>query len=439
MAILSHLPKNLQELELDIDMYYDDDHEQIHTTTTTTSTTTTTTSTTTTTTTTTPLQLTQPTALRRFVFCESLTNYEDIFLIPLLKGSPWLEDLNLSSVRESTFGEIVTALTKTCPRLQSFTHEFRNSDLLRNIITLMEVYPNGLRYLDLTSAWYYTVNSNSTDSDSGALVKALLRYSAKTIEVIKLRGQMRHWIKGITSVLEQCPNLKELHVYGDYLPLDDIVGQTTWKTRSIWESESTNKSSLLLPWVCKQLEALSLFIDKPQSASIDFSPQSYKQDQETNDMIEELALSTVLQVGVLWKTLKSLKSLKALSLNWDQPVYHTIGTMPFDRGVYYMDRIGLSGITQPELEWMGIQWEAIIDRLKTEEAGKLEQAALEDRSGYDSSYLDGPCTCNLHWEEDPEVDWPFNVDQKKFNKSGKLHSRRSLRSGADWFGTYAKK
>ena len=68
-------------------------------------------------------------------------------------------------------------------------------------------------------------------------------------------------------------------------------------------------------------------------------------------MIEELALTTVLQVGVLWKTLKSLKSLKTLPLSWDQPVYRTIGTMPFDR-VYYMDQIGLSGITQAELEWM---------------------------------------------------------------------------------------
>jgi hypothetical protein len=48
-------------------------------------------------------------------------------------------------------------------------------------------------------------------------------------------------------------------------------------------------------------------------------------------------------------------SLKTLSLNWNQPVYQTIGTMPFDRGVYYMDQIGLSVITQAELEWIGVQ------------------------------------------------------------------------------------
>jgi len=58
-------------------------------------------------------------------------------------------------------------------------------------------------------------------------------------------------------------------------------------------------------------------------------------------MIEELALTTVLQVGVLWKSLKSLKSLKTLSLTGDQLVYQTIETMPFDRGVYYIDQIGL--------------------------------------------------------------------------------------------------
>lgn len=423
MALLAHLPRTLQDLELDLEMYYD--HGEVHTTP--------------------PLQLTQPTLLRRFIHRESLVNYEDIFLIPLLKQCPLLEEVHLGYVTESTFSEIVSALSENCPRLQSFTHEFRNSDLIRTVNTLLDAYPNGLRSINLTSAWYYTVDSSSVESDTGALIRALLKYSANTLEIVSLTGQMRHWIKGINILLEQCPNLKELHVLGDYIHLDEIVQQTNWETRSLWDlpepaSTRSRESSLLLPWVCKKLEALSLFIYKPQSTSVDFGVQPHERDQETNDMIEELALSTVLQVGVLWKTLKSLKSLKTLSLNWDQPVYQTIGTMPFDRGVFYMDQIGLSGITQPELEWMGVQWEAIVDRLRSEETGKMTQAALEDRTGCDSSLVEDQCRCTRHWEpEDPEVDWPFNMDQKKFSKSGKLYSRRSVRSDSDWFGSRARR
>lgn len=199
---------------------------------------------------------------------------------------------------------------------------------------------------------------------------------------------------------------------------------------------------------------------------MDFNTHSHERDQDTNDLIEELALSTVLQVGILWKTLKTLPRLKTLSLNWDQPVYQTIGTMPFDRGVYYMDQIGLTGITQAELEWMGVQWEAISERLKSEEAAKLTLAALEDqRTGCDSSRVEEQLQCRCpttaanttaatstlirsyymrrSWDreeddEEDEVDWPYLVDRKKFSKSGQLFSRRSVRNGADWFRSRAR-
>ncbi|KAF9352596.1 hypothetical protein BGX34_012070 [Mortierella sp. NVP85] len=466
MALLTHLPSTLQELELDLDIYCDhvlaaqQQQQQITTTTSTTNTMTTTT--------TLPLQLPHTTRLRRLVYRESLVDYEHIILIPLLKQCPLLEELDFGFVSEGAFSEIVTTLTGYCPRLQSFTHEFRNSDLLRTVNILLEASLHGLRALHLTSAWFYTVDNSSVEADTGALVKALLKYSAHTIEVISLSGQMRHWIKGMNAVLEQCPNLKELHVLGDYIHLDDIVQQTRWETRSLWGPPASGASSsaaaaaagttttttttpessngLLLPWACKKLESLSLFLYKPQSTAIDFSVQPHERDQETNDMIEELALTTVLQVGVLWKTLKSLKSLKTLSLNWDQPVYQTIGTMPFDRGVYYMDQIGLSGITQAELEWMGVQWEAIIDRLRSEEAAKLSQAALDDRTGCDAGFVEDACRCyhgssRHYWAEpeDTDVDWPFDVNQKKFHKSGQLYSRRSVRSGANWFSSRARR
>ncbi|KAF9347478.1 hypothetical protein BGX34_003123, partial [Mortierella sp. NVP85] len=60
------------------------------------------------------------------------------------------------------------------------------------------------------------------------------------------------------------------------------------------------------------------------------------------------AIHVARKIGVLWNTFNSLKSLKTLSLDWSDKMRATIESMSFDRGVFYMKRIGLPEMTQEE-------------------------------------------------------------------------------------------
>ncbi|KAF9986199.1 hypothetical protein BGZ65_008518 [Modicella reniformis] len=214
MKLLSHLPRSLQELELDIgaDIPYSEAYA-----------------------TTIPLQLSQPTNLRRLSFMQSLENYEDLLLIPLLKQSPLLEYLVLPQVLELEFASgIIPALIGHCPNLQSFQHRSGGGDeWFESVCTLLEAYPNGLRRLALNYSWYpWYPGPSSEGPNSGALVRALLKHSTNTIEDLELRGHVDNWGKGIISLLERCPNLRKLRVRGTYQSLDDIVRQSSWRAVS---------------------------------------------------------------------------------------------------------------------------------------------------------------------------------------------------------------
>ncbi|KAF9963192.1 hypothetical protein BGZ65_005287 [Modicella reniformis] len=431
MALLNHIPRTLQDMEFDV--HIDRNQSQAHIATSTI-------------TSTIPLQLSHPTRLRRLSFNTSLMNCEDLLLISLLKQSPLLEHLKLPRIDEIAFVDgVIPTLIGHCPKLQSFHINLGSIDWFHNVCILLEAYPNGLRYLTVSCSWYY--NPNPVESSAGALVKALLKYSTNTIEVLDLSGTMGNWIEGVASVLEQCPNLRVLSIRGSFLSLDDIIHATSWKMTVLEPtlSGSREPSCLVLsPWACTKLEELRLYIEKPQFTYLMFVLRQQRRNlgQETNSMFEELVISIILQVGVLWKKLKSVRSLKTQSILWDPDMILAIQTMSFDRGVFYMSHIGLSGIRHQDMVLMGIDWETIGERQRKERNVKLDQIALQERTGLDRRLVpagDDDGEYDKPWVEDLEVDWPLDVDRKKFHKSGKLYLRQSLRSSAHWFDAYPKK
>ncbi|KAF9986198.1 hypothetical protein BGZ65_008517 [Modicella reniformis] len=119
--------------------------------------------------------------------------------------------------------------------------------------------------------------------------------------------------------------------------------------------------------------------------------------------------------------------------------------MSLERGIFYMNQIGLTGITREAVESMGLAWKSIASHremekimIEMEKAEILNQVALKERTGLDEHLLEDHYYAG-YWEaEDLELDRPFDVDQKKFHKSGKLYSRRSHRSNGEWFETHPK-
>ncbi|KAK3810096.1 MAG: hypothetical protein J3Q66DRAFT_415289 [Benniella sp.] len=410
-ALLKHLPRMLQELSLVCIVEYEWDDEYLP-----------------------AIELTHPTRLRRFVSLGRIA-WPDRHLIPLLKQSPWLEEIILDDVLD--IRDVTAAIVECCPRLNLLDLTIANSDI-GYVDTLVRAYPMGLRSLTLGYLW----GSRSGEPNAGNLIEALSVHSSNTLEVLKVSHGLHNVVHDITAVLEGFPNLKELEVtcQSSFL-LDDIVHQTSWSESSLWETDpstGSTESSLILPWACTQLETLTLFIGNIAWGWC-VSPERL-QETHQEDVKEEEAISVARKIGVLWNTLKSLKSLKTLSLHWSHETYQKIMSMSFDRAVLYMKQIGLPEMTQQEAAWMGLEWTSIVDHLKSEESSKLRWAACHDRSGFAGPYDSEDI---LHKDQDEyqaegyedfsELDWEIGTNNKKIHKSMSWYSRRSLRNRASWF------
>ncbi|KAF9346694.1 hypothetical protein BGX34_003712 [Mortierella sp. NVP85] len=422
-AILSHLPRMLQELE--ISYAFDDvwDEEDVHVP---------------------AIELTHSTQLRQFV-SRGRTVSPDRHLIPLLKQSPWLEEIILDEV--FNIHAVTTVIAESCPRLKSFDLKVTASNI-HSVDTLIRAYPMGLRSVIFGSHRM----SLSGEPYDRSIVDALLMHSANTLEVLKVCVAVHGVVRDIAAVLEGFPNLKELDVPCESFLLDDIVRQTSW-SESLWETDpstGSTESSLVLPWACSKLESLYLSIGETRW---DWNvPVGWLPEFQQKDVKEEEAISVARKIGVFWNTLKSLKSIYSWSMNWGYDLRATLETMSFERGVFYMKQIGLPEMTQQEAVWMGLEWTSIADRLKSEETTRLDWASCHHRSGF-ARYHEDASDENQYENQDgdqgenqsenqgedqeqlSEMDCEFSANNKRIHKSVSWYSRRSSRGSASWFET----
>ncbi|KAF9986723.1 hypothetical protein BGZ65_006516 [Modicella reniformis] len=202
-----------------------------------------------------------------------------------------------------------------------------------------------------------------------------------------------------------------LRVRGSYLSLDDLVHESSRELTTSGSREPFVPPS----WVCSKLQELMVYIEKPVSKTIvhSFLEPRDKRGSSINAYIGKLAISIAFQVGGLCKALKSLKALKTLSIFWKRAVYRTIRSISFE----YAD-----GQLRKKKEM-------------------LIQLALKERTGLDRRFVHTEDSDDDYAEPedlDLDLDWPLDVDRKKFHKSGKLYLRQSLRGGAEWFNAYPK-
>ncbi|KAF9351321.1 hypothetical protein BGX34_000652 [Mortierella sp. NVP85] len=335
-TILKHLPRTLHDLELDGTLEWDWDEDIPE------------------------LDLTYPLQLQRFVW--------------RMERCPWLEEISLGEVE--AFGSVTRALAEHCPRLKSIGLKIVTNEELLFATDLVRAYPMGLRSFMLGSTKYYY----PYEPYAGELIEALLAHSSHTLEVLQLYGELQGVVNDIRSVLEGFPNLIELQVPSVWFHLKDIVNRRNWTDRSVWETDpstGTTGSSLTLPWACTKVETLSLFISEP----LEWRFESFQEmfDFWERREGEEEAMSAACGLGILWNTLKSLKSLKTLSLHWGSDMNQKLRSMIFDRAVFYMKQIGLPQMTPQEAAWMGMRnWDSIGDFLKSQEAARsyLEKYTL---------------------------------------------------------------
>ncbi|KAK3810097.1 MAG: hypothetical protein J3Q66DRAFT_352095 [Benniella sp.] len=415
-AILSHLPRMLQELEVSYAFEHVWDEEDVS-----------------------AIVLAHSTQLRRFVSW-GRTVSPDRHLIPLLKQSPCLEEIILDEV--FNVHAVTTVIAECCPRLKSFDLKVTASNI-HSVDTLIRAYPMGLRSVIFGSHR----KSLSGEPYDRSIVDALLMHSANTLEVLRVYVAVHGVVHDIAAVLEGFPNLKELDVTCESFLLDDIVRQTSWTESSLWETDpstGSTGSSLILPWACTKLESLSLSIgETPWDWNV---PVGGLHEFQQKDVKEEEAISVARKVGVFWNTLKSLKSIYSWSLNWGYELRSTLESMSFERGVFYMKQIGLPEMTQQEADWMGLEWTSIADHLKSEETTRLGWAARHHRSGF-ARYHEDASDENQFESQDgdqgedqgedqeqlSEMDCEFSANNKRIHKSVSWYSRRSSRSSASWF------
>ncbi|KAG0210142.1 hypothetical protein BGX31_001978 [Mortierella sp. GBA43] len=417
---IMHLPKPLQDLELRIflDRPYEDDPEV-------------------------PpfVRFTQPTQLRSLLFRPSAAHANTI-LVPLLQHCPHLEHLKLRQVDRTTFEDkVAPALVKHCPNIRSLHHNFWNRDWLHGMTNLLDQYPRGIQSLILHQNAVHA-HPTTPPEYTGALIRVLLKHSANTLQVLRLTGYMGQWIVGSSSIMEQCPNLRELAITGLH-SLDDLIQQPrqgaspSWRTNPFW-SRDTPQQVPVLPWVCTKLQSITLHFRKPHDRRLGLLIQDEQETMESDITVDELDTKTVLQVGILLSTLKTLKSLKVKSITWGEDVLGVTERVSLERAIFYMNQAGLTGITPGDITALGLCWDTVLDRQRAEDEKKLIQVAINERTGLDGHLNVGRLNSG-YWEaEDKEMDWPFNVDQKKFHKCGTVYSRRSARSNAEWFGRRPK-
>ncbi|KAF9972923.1 hypothetical protein BGZ65_009543, partial [Modicella reniformis] len=319
LALMTHLPTVLHDLALDIGIHEQD--PPLHPT-----------GFNINTDTTTPMQL------QRLDLRGSFIDHEGV-LIPLLRRSPLLEHVDIKRSYEMAVGEgIIQALIEHCPNLQSFNKRENatvNTILLGTVCTLLEAYPNGLRSFKAMHTYGCSITPPGL-RDRGALISSLLKYSACTIEVLVLEGNMGRWIDGIVSVMKECPNLKVLRIDRDSIPLEDLIDESrqeaaTSKILKPTISGSTKPLSCspppphppaLPPWVCTKLEELFLGTITIKCIS-NFQNQLHPQQAEANEVV----ISAVRKIGILWMALKSLKSLNVAGIIWGSDLYWLQTTM----------------------------------------------------------------------------------------------------------------
>ncbi|KAK3810095.1 MAG: hypothetical protein J3Q66DRAFT_352093 [Benniella sp.] len=328
-AILKHLPRTLHDLELDgrLEWRWDEDPPE--------------------------LELTHTLQLRRLVLRKMRLPCR--YLISLLQQSPCLEEISLEVYGD--FGSVMTALAEYCPRLKSIDLKIPANEEFLYAVDLVRVFPTGLRSFILESI----LNNPPYRHYFEELIEALLEHSSHTLEVLKIYGEWQDVVNDINAVLEGFPNLIELQVPHVWFHLEDIVPQRNWTDRSLWETDPSTGStgpSLTLPWACTKLETLSLFIGEP--LTWDFE-----------NVEDEVAISVVCGFGILWNTLKSLKSFKTLSLYWSSDINRKLGSMRFERGVSYMKQIGLPEMTQQEAAWMGMKNWGLMEDYKSPKTARL--------------------------------------------------------------------
>ncbi|KAF9918079.1 hypothetical protein BX616_010288 [Lobosporangium transversale] len=403
IAVLTHCPPNLEELEIWLDIYNKTDEEPS------------------------PMELSQPTALRRLFFHESLFEYDNIVLAPLLRQCPSLEMLKLPQLSSGAYGALLPVVINCCPMLHTFHHDLGYGVGVSSILPLVQCSSNNkLREMVLDCVGDYRGDlaiTESTRTNPGALIEALLCRSTHTIVTLKFRGRMGHWTSGVVTVLEQCPNLKELEVQGDYVALSELVrrrssgnnaemspemvkdkdqskskqevssmertmttttavtiGSVTNATpsaRVVLDSKSasvsTSASISTTHWACRNLESLTLWIDQPSLRAMDpvvtngymssiFSvSQSQNQGQgllfgsgidmdismSTGEARGDVRQTTFMQFGTLYQMLRAQLALKQLTLMWDKSVSQAIRTMLTDQGLPQQ-------LTLEEIHWMGL-------------------------------------------------------------------------------------
>ncbi|KAF8976304.1 hypothetical protein BGZ46_008364 [Entomortierella lignicola] len=433
VSVLVNCPPKLQELEIWLSIFEDaeDKIEQ--------------------------MRMTRPTALRSLIFHDSLCGHEKAVLVPLLKQCPVLKNVKLPQINQAAYQEVLSSMIESCPILHSFENNNRHGFDIGRGLQLVEGF-NGLRQVILNCTG---ILGGIPPVTPGATIKALLASSTGTLEVLKMYDRFSrwnpditvNWIMGVVDVLEHCPNLKELEVPHGCVSLDDLVHKKDWD-RPLWtDISTTNKEKMLLPWACKKLETLSLNIDNPSIKCFDPTTGSSLFDQQTSET-EELGYKTVMQLGLLCQTLRSLKSLKSLDLAWDPFVLGAIGSMPFDRASFYYESYkGLQGITQQDIRWLGIEWCTIAERAQQEQLDRMCRVARK-RSSHVCNTMEANSTTDPeddeeegHVELDADIDemdmdidlathhdWIWYLNRKKVNKSKGVYARRSLRNGMSWFG-----
>ncbi|KAG0365176.1 hypothetical protein BC939DRAFT_434114 [Gamsiella multidivaricata] len=340
VALLTHCPPHLEELELQCKVSYPFGEEGQHI----------------------PLVLSGPTNLRCLIVRDTFIRDQPNIFSTLLKYCPLLEKVELPQAEGSTYRDFINILVEHCPKLQSFhqgmTHSLiASSDAAR----LLNGYPNGLREVKLN---VYISDGDPTSRSQEGLMRPLAAYYFNVLEVLRLQVRMGPISARIVSLLGLCPRLRVLEVIGNITMLDEIVSKERWKVlmaRLDGAIDSTaDAQTELLPWVCSRLESLMLHIAKPSIKRI--GTVMLQKHPMTEDAIEEVSISTIFQAGLFCQTLKSLRCLTNLELTWEASIVEAVGMIPYDRGSLYMERVGLPRVSQKDMLWMGIEWSTVTDR-----------------------------------------------------------------------------